>query len=91
MVLIRADSPEEAYDRSIELGRESNSQYKNPDGKTVTCTFRGLRDLYVVQGELAHGTELIYSRDVGMSAEALANWASPKEELSVFRTIEEQD
>jgi len=47
--------------------------------------FRGLRDLNVIDGELGHGTELIYSKRVGMSESDLAQWVSSKEDLGVFR------
>ena len=88
MVLIEADSPENAYARANEIGRQSETVYTNSDGKRVTVAFRGLRDLNVIHGELAHGTELIYSRHDGMTREGLDKWVSSKEELGVFRPIE---
>jgi len=86
-VLIRADSPEEAYEKSIEFGKESDRSYLNSDGVLVTLRFRGLRDLNVIHGELEHGTELIYSEDIDMDEAALGKWISPKEELGVFQPI----
>lgn len=47
-ILVRADSPDEAYERSIAIGRESEQSYTNPKGKLVTTRFRGLRDLNVI-------------------------------------------
>jgi hypothetical protein len=88
MVLIEADSPEDAYSRAIEIGRQSETAYTNTDGKRVSAAFRGLRDLNVIHGELAHGTELIYSRHDGMTRQELDKWVSPKEKLGVFRPIE---
>lgn len=88
MVLIRADTPEEAYEKSIALGLEGELSYKNPDGKLVTFRFRGLRDLTVIHGELEHGTELIYSEHIGMDEEVIKNWITPREELGVFAPIE---
>lgn len=88
MVLIEADSPENAYLRANEIGSQSETTYTNTDGKRVTVAFRGLRSLNVIHDELAHGTELIYSRHDGMTPQELEKWVSPKEELGVFRPIE---
>ncbi len=52
LVLIRADSPDEAYQRSLELGVVRERSYANPDGKSVTVRFRGLRDLSVIYGRV---------------------------------------
>ncbi len=43
-VLVRADSPEEAYQSALALGKEGEITYTNPDGKTVNVYFRGLPD-----------------------------------------------
>src|SRR4051794_18031384 len=87
LVLVRADSPEEAYDRAISLGQNSESNYTNSEGKLVTVRFRGLKDLNVIHGELEHGTELAYNRRVGMSESELGDWVTPKEHLAVFRPL----
>ena len=88
LVLVRADSPEEAYQRALALGREGEMSYTNPDNKAVTVKFRGLRDLNVIHGELEHGTELIYDRRAGMSEQDLEDWVTRKEELGVFKPRE---
>ena len=85
IVLVRADSPEEAYQRALALGKEGEMTYTNPDGKTVQVYFRGLRDLNVIHGELEHGTELIYEKRTGMSESDFARWVPAKEDLGVFR------
>lgn len=86
LVLVRSDSPTEAYDQAISLGADYNSEYTNPEGKRVTARFRGLRDLNVIHGELKHGTELIYSLKTAMSEKELNEWVSSRKELGVFRT-----
>src|ERR1700733_3993714 len=88
VVLIRADSPDDAYTRAEELGRAENTSYMNPDGEIVTVRYRGLRDLNVIQGELEHGTELIYSKRIGMKEAALKKWVSQKADLGVFKSVE---
>ena len=59
MVLVRADSPDDAYIKATELGITQESSYQNPADKLVTFTFRGLRDLNAIHEELEHGAELI--------------------------------
>jgi hypothetical protein len=58
LVLIRADSPEEAYEKAMELGTAGDQSWENADGKRVTFRFRGLRELNVIHDELEHGAEL---------------------------------
>ena len=60
LTLIRADLREEAYERSLEVGKQGEVIYQNNDGKTVTVVFRGLRNLYVIYEELEHGSEILY-------------------------------
>ena len=86
-VLIHADSPEEAYEKALVLGKESETSYENIDRKSVTFRFRGLRDLNVIHDELKHGCELSYSEEIGMSEAEIEKWISSKEELGVFAPI----
>ncbi len=58
--LIRADSPEEAYERALEVGKQSEYTDRNLDGKMVHAIFRGLHNLHVIHQELAHGSEILY-------------------------------
>ena len=75
--LVRADSPEEAYRKAIELGTSSEASWENIDGKRVTIRFRGLHGLHkVIDDELEHGAELSYREDI-----------AAKEELGVFQPI----
>jgi len=87
-LLVRADSPEEAYERSLSLGAQYDNSYLNTDAKVVTARFRGLRDLNVIHGELEHGAELIYQKKTGLSAEDLEKLVAKKEELGVFAPAE---
>ena len=43
LVLVGADSPEEAYQRALDIGSEHEATYDNLEGKKVTIAFRGLR------------------------------------------------
>ena len=89
LVLVRADSPEEAYQKAIELGTANEASWENIDRKRVTFRFRGLRNLNVILfGKLEHGVELIYGENIGMDEAAIQKWVTPKEELGVFLPIE---
>jgi hypothetical protein len=83
-VLIRADSPEDAYAKAVELGTNKAVSYQNPEGKSVTITYRGLWDLKVIHSELEHGAELAYSEDIETDQAAIEQYVSTKEELGVF-------
>lgn len=87
LVLVRADSPEEAYQKALELGSAGEQAYENIAGKSVTCPFMGLHDLNVIHGELEHGTELIYREDAELDESAIREWVTPKEGLGVFLPI----
>lgn len=84
-ILVRADSPEEAFEKAIALGEEwAGVSYLNPYGKRVEHVFRGLHDLRVIMDELEHGCEIAYREDVGVTEDDLQAWVSKKEDLSVF-------
>jgi hypothetical protein len=86
LILIRADSPEEAYERSLEVGRQSETSYQNTDGKTVTVIFRGLRNLYVIHDELEHGSELLYELKEDITEGQIVKFLRSKAELNVFHS-----
>jgi len=87
-VLVRADSAEEAYTKALELGVSEESRYDNPEGKAVSISFRGLGALGVIHDELEHGTELIYTEEIGLDESEVARLISPKDSLWVFRDRE---
>ncbi len=82
--LIEADSPDQAYQKANELGRDGEHEYDNPDGKRVRIHFRGLRELCVIHDDLEDGAELFYEQLEGLSEDELRRRTKPKEELSVF-------
>jgi hypothetical protein len=86
--LVRADSPDEAYEKAMALGKRGNTKYRNPGGKTVTIRFRGLKELNVIHDELEHGSEIAFSRDVGVSEKRIKKWISSKRKLGVFAPIQ---
>jgi hypothetical protein len=88
-VLVKAASPENAYERAIELGNLSEISYENPVGKVVRISFRGLGDLNVIHDKLEHGAEIMYSEDTCISEEQIVHMIRPKADLAVFRATEQ--
>ena len=87
-VLIRADSPDEAYDKALALGRQSEISYQNPEGKQVHIAFRGLSELNVIHDDLKHGAEIFYEETIRVPKHEIEKWILPKDQLAVFRDIE---
>ena len=85
LVLVRASDPEEAYKQALQLGREREATYLNPERKTVEVHFAGLRDLNVIHDKLEHGAELGYLKYVGVSEDQLRAWATSKGDLGIFK------
>jgi hypothetical protein len=86
-LLIRAGSPEDAYQKATALGRESEASYANPEGKLVRVRFRGLSELNVIHDELEHGAELFYEERIGVPNDEIEKWILPKDQLTVFRPM----
>lgn len=83
-ILVRANSPERAYERALEIGRDADREYQNPDDKTVRVIFRGLRNLLVIYEPLRSGSELTYQERTNLSEAEVAALVTPRDELGVF-------
>ena len=83
-VLVQASSSDEAYEKAMILGRNSEKSYTNPVGNNVTFSFRGLQGLYVIHEELEHGAEIIYTQRVGLTPQEISGLIVPREKLAVF-------
>jgi len=82
--LISANSPDEAYEKAIKIGKESESDYHNPQDKPVETRFIGIADLDVIQDNLADGAEVLFHYAVGVSPEQVRSLARSKEQLRAF-------
>jgi hypothetical protein len=83
LTLVRADSPDLAYERPLSLGREGDTEYFNR--KLVRIHFRRISSLSVIHGELEDGAELAFESQVDVSQQHIAGLPHSKEDLSVFR------
>lgn len=90
-LLVRADSPEDAYEKALRLGDEHETTYLNGDKKEVKTSFRGLRNLTVVYEALEHGAELLYEEKLGVKKEVINALVQPKEQLSVFKPMDRNE
>jgi hypothetical protein len=87
-LLVKASSPDDAYEKALRLGHEHESEYVNSGNQRVKIFFRGLKNLDIVYDHLEHGAELLFEERVGVDEKDLAALTQPKERLSVFQPIE---
>lgn len=83
-MLIHADSPNEAYDKALVLGKEGETQYINPKDQRVQIRFRGVSKLDVIYEPLEDGAELYFEEQRGVSQSEIDKLIPPKEKLEVF-------
>ena len=83
-VLVRANTPSEAYRRAMELGRRGTMSYRNAADERVKFQFMGLRDLGVIHEPLEDGAELQYFRRYVYSLKKAKALVRPKQKLGVF-------
>ena len=91
ITLVQAETPEEALVKANKLGLEGELIYENTEGKKITITYRGLRDLNVIHGELKHGAELTYEEKIGLTKDEVNQIVRPTKELGVFQPIVENN
>jgi len=84
LVLIRAATPEEAYEKALHCGKNGETSYDNPEGKAVQITFEGLSDLDLIDEELEDGAELTFHYKVSVSEEQLQSIVQPRDRLRAF-------
>jgi hypothetical protein len=88
LILIRASSAEEAYEKAMARGHEMEDTYQSPEGETVTVLFRGLSDINLIQDELEDGAEIAYEEIPDISEEEIQEMLQPKEDLGIFQPEE---
>ncbi len=87
LTLVHADSPDDAYEKAILLGRSGDTEYKNSADQLVTVRFRGLSFLDVICDPLEHGAELTFQSSINVAQDDLKRILLTKEELPLFRPI----
>ena len=82
-ILIRADGPEEAYERALKHGRGENEPV-TIDGKKGRSRFLGLKNLVKIYDELEDGAEIEF-RKLVMTRESINHSVNPKESFHAFQ------
>ncbi|HLG98792.1 MAG TPA: DUF4288 domain-containing protein [Bryobacteraceae bacterium] len=83
--LINAASPEAAFDRAMELGREQQSPPGSHrcDGDTAHWEFKGLNDLVRIDGPPRDGG-ILWFEEFAVHRDGLARLLPPRADLGVF-------
>lgn len=89
--LVRADSPGEAYEKALAIGRRGADRYLNPAGQEVVTEFVGLRDLNVIHEPLEDGAELAYAQHTVSSRAEAEALTRDRARLAVFAPITPPD
>jgi hypothetical protein len=84
LTLIRADSPEKAYQKAQQIGTQSETAYKNPQSQLVEIRFRGIAKLDAIYEPLEDGAELAFEEIIGVSEQEIQRIIPPREKLDVF-------
>lgn len=91
LVLIHADSPEEAYKKAVARGSAMNDTYEISPGKKVISTFRGLSDLNPILDELEDGATIAYEELTDLTAEEISEMVPEKDQLGAFQTDDDEN
>ena len=63
--LIKADSPEKAFDKAVKLGKEKNYKFINSDKIEMESFFVGIGELLPIYEDIEDGAELMWN-DYGL-------------------------
>ena len=85
--LVRADSPEEAFEKSLRLGKGEETSFENSQGRKVLIRFKGLHNLNVIYDLLEDGAELAFSEMIGVAGKQIKRLVRPKSKLGVLAPI----
>ncbi len=91
IVLVRADSPKDAFEKAEQLCREGEHSSLNLTNQKIIWSYHGLRDLNVIHDELEHGAELMFEEKTDVSEDAIQNMITAKSQLNIFRPHEWED
>jgi hypothetical protein len=85
LILIRADNPDEAYDKAMQHGSINESEI-TVEGRPGRVVFKGLKELVLIYDELVDGAELEW-REYNISREKLGKMLKSKDDLQAFNLI----
>jgi hypothetical protein len=76
--LIKATSPEEAYEKALSVGKLCEQVWTNKDGEQVISRFRGLRDLLLIYENLEDGAEIMWEQQEDVSEQDIQEMIRPR-------------
>ena len=85
LILIEADSPEEALDKAISHGKLSGEELLIDDEKGY-CRFKGIRKLVPIYDELVDGVEIEW-HEFESTKDQLRRMIPPKKKLQAFQPL----
>lgn len=85
LVLINAGNAEEAYDKAIQHGLDSEGEVKI-SGQNGKCKFKGLKKLIKIYEQIEDGAEIEW-REYELSKEEVSALIPPKEKLHAFQPL----
>jgi hypothetical protein len=59
--LIKAESPEKAFDKAVKLGKEKNYKFVNSDKMEMESIFVGIGELLPIYEDIEDGAELMWN------------------------------
>ena len=80
--LLYANSPEEAYGKARDLGREAENLHLDSELKLVRTRFWGLAELNVVHDDSKIGAAFFYEEHIGVPGEKTHHWVLSKTSLN---------
>jgi hypothetical protein len=86
--IIKAENPEEAYEKAVKLGKSYENKYKNTEGENVRWIFEGLTMLVPIYEELHDGAEIGWTEHENKAVKTIKGFVKPKEKLEVFERNE---
>ena len=82
--LIRASSPDEAYEKALNRGKLYEHFWTNTDGEQVVSRFRGLRDLLLVYEKLEDGAEIMWEEQEDVSEQDIQEMIKARAQLGAI-------
>jgi hypothetical protein len=79
--LIKAKSPEEAFNKAVKLGEEKNYKFINSDGIEMESIFVGIGELLPIYEDIEDGAEIMWTDYGNISNRKAERFVKSKKEL----------
>jgi hypothetical protein len=85
LTLVKANSPDEAFEKATSFGKAGEASYPNPEGKAVQISFQGISDLTEVYEDLEDGAEIAFRETVNMPEDEIRDLIPTRDRLPAFQ------